>query len=231
MIIVLNNKSNLTYKEFIDYQKKLGALKTNNDIVLCPSTINIPIFNQENIFLGGQFVSIDKGLTGEITSKQLKSYNVKYCLVGHSETRENYNEDNLTINIKIKNLISENITPILCVGELEKVTDINEITKIITKQLLSAIENLSSYEKSKIIIAYEPAWVIATKNIPSIEQIDFILKKIKKILPQNTLLYGGGITENNINNLKKVELINGYLLGSLSLDILKLTKFLQELKK
>ena len=186
MIIVLNNKSNLTYKEFIDYQKKLGALKTNNDIVLCPSTINIPIFNQENIFLGGQFVSIDKGLTGEITSKQLKSYNVKYCLVGHSETRENYNEDNLTINIKIKNLISENITPILCVGELEKVTDINEITKIITKQLLSAIENLSSYEKSKIIIAYEPAWVIATKNIPSIEQIDFILKKIKKILPQNT---------------------------------------------
>lgn len=233
MIIVLNNKSALTYEEFVDYQNKLAVMDINNNVILCPSTINIALFNTENCLLGSQNVSKDKNEshTGEVTARQLKSFNVKYCLVGHSERREEFKESNLDINEKIKNLLSENITPILCVGEVKKEDDLNVIIKIIKEQLLTAMNYLKDEEKKKIIVAYEPTWSIATKNTPSLERIDSILKKIKELLPTNILLYGGGVTEENIKYLKKSNFSDGYLLGSLSLDIEKFTKFLQELKK
>ena len=232
MIIVLNNKSNLTREEFIEYQSELSKIKSKHNIVLCPSIIHIANFYLENIHLGSQNVSKDKNgsHTGEVSSLQLKSFDVEYCLVGHSERREEFNETNLVISKKIKGLLEEKVIPILCIGEYTK-EDLDTTVKVLKKQISTTLKELTEEEKKKVIIAYEPRWAIGKGKTSQIKEIDHTLKSIKEILPNNLLLYGGGITEYNIKDLKKSSFLDGYLLGGLSLDINKFKKFLQEHEK
>ncbi len=232
MITVLNNKSNLTREEFIEYQSELAKIKSNINIVLCPSIIHIANFYLENIHLGSQNVSKDKNgsHTGEVSALQLKSFDVEYCLVGHSERREEFNETNSIINKKIKNLLEEKIIPIVCIGEYNQ-EDFDTTINILKKQLSITLKELAEEEKKNIIIAYEPRWTIGTGMTLKLEKINAILQKIKEILPNNILLYGGGITEDNIEYLKESDYLDGYLLGSLSLDAKGIQKFLQKIEK
>ena len=232
MITVLNNKSNLTREEFIEYQSELAKSKSNINIVLCPSIIHIANFYLENIHLGSQNVSKDKNgsHTGEVSALQLKSFDVEYCLVGHSERREEFNETNSIINKKIKNLLEEKIIPIVCIGEYNQ-EDFDTTINILKKQLSITLKELAEEEKKNIIIAYEPRWTIGTGMTLKLEKINAILQKIKEILPNNILLYGGGITEDNIEYLKESDYLDGYLLGSLSLDAKGIQKFLQKIEK
>ena len=139
MLVVLNNKCNFNLDEYLDYQNKLKNLNFKNDIVLCPSSIYLSNFELENVFLGSQNVSPfnDGAYTGEVSARQLKSLNVKYCLVGHSERRVYFKENNEIMKNKIEQLLENEIIPIYCVGELEKKRDNNELDeelKILEKQ-------------------------------------------------------------------------------------------------
>ena len=122
MIIALNNKSNLTKDEFLKYQEELSTVQCNSTMILCASPLNIANYNLTNCFWGAQNVSKDLvgAHTGEIAASQLKSYGVKYCIVGHSERRQDQKETNEEIAKKIQNLYAEGITPILCVGETKE---------------------------------------------------------------------------------------------------------------
>lgn len=224
MIIALNNKSNLNKEEFVEYLNRLESINTNNTLILCPTYLNIPLVNS-NILLGSQNVSsYDNGAyTGEISSKQLKSYNVKYSIVGHSERREYQRETNEVIKEKINKLLEEDITPILCVGETLEERQNNNYKEVIREEL-SILNNISK----EVIIAYEPIWSIGTGIIPTKEQIEEVFTYIKSILPYK-VLYGGSANEENIDMLKEINLIDGYLLGGLSLKPDKLQIFLNKL--
>ena len=230
MIIVLNNKSNLNKNEFIEYQEELSKLNSPYDVVLCPTYTNLGLFNLNNILLGSQNVSNNNegAFTGEISAKNLKSYNVKYSLVGHSERRKNQKETEKDINEKIKRLLENNITPILCVGETKEERENGEIEKIIKTQVQSALAGVSPSDIEKIIIAYEPIWSIGTGNIPKIEDILLTNNYIREILPYNKIIYGGSVNEENIDNIKSPE-IDGYLLGGLSLKPKQLQTFIDKL--
>ncbi len=231
MIIALNNKCNLLKDEFSSYQRELAKLTSQkSNIILCPSTPYISMFNLENIELGSQNVSKnDIGAhTGEVSASQLASLNVKYCIIGHSERRQELYETSDDINLKIKNLLEKNITPILCVGETKQEKDNAKTTSKISKQIEIATKDLTQDEKSKIIVAYEPIWSIGTGLIPTIEEIDTTLSLIKELLPGVKTLYGGSANEENIEYLKKSELIDGYLLGGLSLKPAKLQIFINK---
>jgi len=230
MIIVLNNKSNLNKNEFIEYQEELSKLNSPYDVVLCPTYTNLGLFNLNNILLGSQNVSNNNegAFTGEISAKNLKSYNVKYSLVGHSERRKNQKETEKDINEKIKRLLENNITPILCVGETMEERENGEVKKIIKTQVQLALAGVSPSDIEKIIIAYEPIWSIGTGNIPKIEDILLTNNYIREILPYNKIIYGGSVNEENIDNIKSPE-IDGYLLGGLSLKPKQLQTFIDKL--
>lgn len=230
MIIVLNNKSNLNKNEFIEYQEELSKLNSPYDVVLCPTYTNISLFNLNNILLGSQNVSNNNegAFTGEISAKNLKSYNVKYSLVGHSERRKNQKETEKDINEKIKRLLENNITPILCVGETMEERENGEVKRIIKTQVQLALAGVSPSDIEKIIIAYEPIWSIGTGNIPKIEDILLTNNYIREILPYNKIIYGGSVNEENIDNIKSPE-IDGYLLGGLSLKPKQLQTFIDKL--
>ena len=231
MIIALNNKSNLTKNEFIKYLENLSTIETKHKIVLCPSSINIPLFNIDNVLLGAQNVSnnLAGAHTGEINSKQLKSYNVKYCLVGHSERREEQNITSEDTNKKINLLLDDNIIPILCVGETKEQRIHKNYKAVIKEEILTALKDLTEEEIKKLIIAYEPIYSIGTGVLPKNSEIQEVLNIIKKILPDNKILYGGSVDDENIDTLKEIEDIDGFLLGGLSLKVDKLKRLLEKI--
>lgn len=232
MIVALNNKCNLTKNEFIEYQKDLSTIKTENILILCASPLNIANFNLNNCYLGSQNVSKDLmgAHTGEIAASQLKSFGIQYCIVGHSERRCAQKETNAEIAEKIKNLYAEKIVPILCIGETKEEREQGKVNEIIEEEISAATANLTLEEKNNLIVAYEPIWSIGTGLIPTNEQIEEVFELIKKLLPTTKILYGGSANEKNIDELKQCRLIDGYLLGGLSLkpDLLKI--FLEKLE-
>ena len=232
MIIALNNKSNLEKEEFNNYKENLKKLKTDHKLILCPTFLNISQCNLNGISLGSQNVSISENgaFTGEISATQLKSYGVKYCIVGHSERREYQKETNEEIKEKIKKLFANNMIPILCIGETLEERESGKVEKKIKEELIPALEDLTEEQKKQLIIAYEPIWAVGTGIIPTNEEIKAVFTHIKRISPSSSLLYGGSANEANVENLSKIDLIDGFLLGGVSLNLEKLEIFLQKCK-
>lgn len=224
MIIALNNKSNLGKEEFISYLNSIKSISTNNTLILCPTYLNIPLV--DGVLLGSQNVSKtdDGAYTGEISAKQLESYGVKYSIIGHSERREYQKETNEDIKAKLIKLIENDITPILCIGETKEERDNGTYKEVLINEL-SILEDVNK----DIIIAYEPIWSIGTGVIPTNEQIKEVFTLIKSICPNDKVLYGGSANNDNIDTLKEIDLIDGYLLGGLSLKPEKLQEFLNKL--
>lgn len=227
MIIALNHKCHFDKEEFISYLNEFSTINTSNKLILCPTYLNIPLVNNQNILLGSQNVSFaDNGsYTGEISAKQLKSYGVKYSIVGHSERRKNQKETNEEIALKVKELLQNDITPILCVGETLEERENNLQKEIIQKELFNILD---IKDIDKIIIAYEPIWSIGTGLLPTNNEIDEVITYIKSLLPNNSVLYGGSVTDENVDNLNRISSIDGYLIGGLSLKIDRLKKLLEK---
>lgn len=232
MILALNNKCNLTKDEFLAYDANLKKLDfTKTTIILFPTSIYLGMFSSNKILLGSQDVSMFTSgpHTGEVSAKQLKSLAVKYSLVGHFERREEQHESNDSINKKIKNLLSENITPILCIGEVSEEQDI--VTEVLTTQLKESLKDLSKDEIDKIIIAYEPIWSIGTGIIPSCKKIKAIVNYLKSLYPNTKVLYGGSVNLDNVEKLTKENIVDGYLIGGLSLHLDKIQTLLNTIEK
>lgn len=232
MLIILNNKCNLTKQEFINYQEQLEQIEATNQIILCPSNVYLGLFNSKTIELGSQNVSSkDMGsYTGEISAKQLKSFDVKYCIVGHSERRKYQQETTKDITNKIKQLLDNDINPIYCIGETKEEKESNKVEEVLTKEILDITKDLTEEEKERIIIAYEPIWSIGTGKIPTQKEINNVIQIIKNLLPNNKVVYGGSANAKNIDILKEVSDVDGYLLGGLSLDVENLKIFIEKLE-
>ena len=227
MIIALNNKCNLGKDDFLCYQEELREVGTDNQLIVCPTFLNINLYNLE-FPLGAQNVSSkEEGAhTGEISAEDLNQSNVRYCIVGHSERRQELNETEEEINEKIKRLQEHNITPILCVGETKEEREQELIAEVIGRELLSATKDV---DLENLIIAYEPIWSIGTGLTPTNDEIKEVIEFIKHVFPDIPVLYGGSANEKNIDTLKEVPNIDGYLVGGLSLKVPQLKEFLNKL--
>lgn len=234
MIIALNNKCHLTKEEFSLYQSNIKNLHLKGTkLILIPSLLHISSFSSSKISIGSQSVSsYEMGpYTGEVSARQLKSYHIDYCLVGHSERRVKFSETNQEINKKIKNLIKENITPILCIGETKEEKEKHLTKDVLLKEINEAVVNLSKEEKERIIIAYEPIWSIGTGIIPSGEDIKRHIDYIKNICPNNKILYGGSVNNDNVEKLTQYNIVDGYLIGGLSLHLDKIQLLIDKIEK
>lgn len=231
MIIVLNQKSNLTKDEYLKYQKELLNIKTQHNLILCPSSCYLSYNRPDNISLGSQDCSrFESGAhTGEISATQLKSLDIKYCLVGHSERRIEKKESIEDINMKIKQLLSNDIIPVLCIGETQEEKNNNLTKDVIKYNIEQALINIEEKDQNKIIVAYEPIWAIGTDKTPLAKELTEIFGYIKEICPNNKLLYGGSVNEQSIPILNKVKKVDGYLLGRISLEVDKVKKIIEKI--
>lgn len=222
-IIVGNQKMYMSPNEVGEYLKSVIGKITTSNVIICPSSIYIPYFLKHKFSVGVQDVCEQNGgaFTGEISAKQVSELGIKYSLVGHSERRIHFYEDNDLINKKIKNLLEHNIKPILCIGETNEEKNLLKTNKVLKRELVTCLKGIELELFDKIIIAYEPIWAIGTNRIPTMEEIKNNVKYIKEIVKKIykadvKVLYGGSINPNNIEKLNKIDCLDGFLIGGSS---------------
>lgn len=226
-LLVLNHKMNLNLLEFTTYLK--GFTFENKNLVVCPSNIYVPYFLKHQYQVGLQNIfHEDKGaFTGEVSPLQARSLGISYVIVGHSERRLIFKEDNDLINKKILKSISNNLNAILCIGENKHRKNTKKILK---KQIKECLKDVFNFEK--VIIAYEPVWSIGTGLIPTNDEIEntvaFIKKYVYKLYNIDIkVLYGGSVNDENIELLNQIRNIDGYLVGGASLSIEKVRRMVE----
>lgn len=222
-IIVLNHKSYLTPKKAKNYAIDINDyIRSDQTVIICPSNIYLPYFEGKyNFLLGSQNIS-SSNITGEITGNLLKETGVNYCIIGHPERKNSLGETSKQINEKIKEALTNNITPIVIVGETYYEYEMKKSGEIITKQLKEYLYRIESDQN--IIICYEPNWSFQDKQIPTKEHITEIIKLIKNITKRKynaniKVLYGGHISKENIAKMDEIPILDGYLIGKSSIDI------------
>ena len=163
--------------------------------------------------------------TGSVNSSMLKSVGAKYIIIGHSENRQAGETDKL-INLKIKSALKSGLRVIFCIGETLKAKR-KKITKsVLNRQIKAGLKNIKN--NKKIIIAYEPVWSIGTGIIPKSDDLFKTISFIKNEKKNHKVLYGGSVNPKNINQLKSINNIDGYLIGGASQDP---KKFIDIIKK
>ena len=223
MIVVGNLKMYMTYEDVLNYKDNIP-----DDVIICPSSIFIPYFLNHNYQVGIQDVSMyDLGShTGDIGAKQAKDMGVSYTIIGHSERRNKETDEE--INKKIKKALENNLKVILCIGENQDEDKNNKLKN----QLLT---DLDGVDLDNIIIAYEPIWCIGTGITPTNAQIEDTINFIKSIVNDNfkksvKVLYGGSVDKNNIDTLKKIDNVAGFLIGKASTDCVHLKEIVDSLR-
>ena len=211
----------------------------NAKIIYCPPYTLLNYFviktRKTNLDVGAQncHYEINTGpYTGSISSTMIKKLGAKYVIIGHSENRSNGETNNL-INKKIHSAILNNLNVIFCIGENLFEKKNKKTNKILKKQIDLGLKKIKKIDK--IIFAYEPVWSIGTGKVLTnkelIKQV-IIIKNIieNKFKNQKTkIIYGGSVNNQNINNLKQIKEINGFLIGGASqnskkfIDIIKKT--------
>jgi triosephosphate isomerase len=200
----------------------------NCDVILCvPDTLIREMSEKtKNIFSGGQncHIEVSGAFTGDISAEMIKDAGASHVIVGHSERRVNYNENNNLIKSKAQTALNEGLKAIICIGETLNERETGITLDIIKKQLLDSLPQEITGET--IIIAYEPVWAIGTGLTPSIEQItevhDFIRAELennygKKIGHSVNILYGGSMNAKNAHEISAIENVDGGLVGGASL--------------
>lgn len=203
------------------------------DVIICPNYTCLDRFSdileEKNVKLGAQNVYFEEkgAFTGEVSAQMLKALNVKYCIVGHSERRNIFGENDEMVNKKAVALLENDIIPIICVGETLEERNNNEMFDIVENQVTKALENIDAeIVKRKTVIAYEPIWAIGTGVTATAQQAEemcaFIRKTIKKLYNESVseslrIQYGGSVNPKNANEILSQDNIDGALVGGASL--------------
>ncbi len=247
LFYVANWKMNLSLDQEIEFAKlnknNFFKLAKDQDIILCSSFISLypinKLFENSNIKIGAQNCSNkEKGaLTGQVSVQSIKESGCKYCIIGHSEVREEQKDTNQNISEKFNLLIKNKITPIICIGENEKENTQNKTFDVLTQELELVFniikKNLDKFAQINILIAYEPIWSIGTGSIPKFEYLekvfDWLFTNTKKISSQINfkLLYGGSVDSLNVIKIKEIKNLDGFLIGGASLSFQEFEKIVK----
>ncbi len=165
--------------------------------------------------------------TGEISTAQVKSAGATYVLVGHSERREYFNENNQFLAGKVDAVLAEALTPIFCCGESLAIREGGDYLEYVANQVKESLFHLTASDFEKVVIAYEPIWAIGTGLTASPEQAQEMHQYIRKILVDQygeevaesiSILYGGSVKSSNAAEIFSKPDVDGGLVGGASLQ-------------
>jgi triosephosphate isomerase len=181
-------------------------------------------FKETNAMIGMQDIYIEGGaITGSISAEMASDDGCSFCLVGHSERREIFNEDSNLISKKINSLLKNNIKPILCIGESFEEHKSGKTRDKLKSQIIESVPKSDFF--NELIIAYEPIWAIGSGKTPEPEEVNSIHEFIKDVVQSATannivpkVLDGGSVNDINANDFFEEDSIDGALVGGASLD-------------
>ena len=249
--IVGNWKLNFTVGESSIYLHKLQKKIPNYrdvEVVVAPTALALQSLSlqidRHKMKLAAQnaFYRDFGAYTGEVSFAQLRGL-VDYCIVGHSERRYIFNEDDKMIQKKVEAAIRNKITPILCVGETESERAFGETADVIRDQVLGGLSDVSEEDIDKVIIAYEPVWAISSTKASKLAAPDEIAEAVKlirkslaeiydkKVVDNIPILFGGSVNPSNAGAYLMVPGVNGLLIGGSSLILSEFADIIEVAKR
>ncbi len=233
-IIAGNWKMNMTPSQAVELCATLKDLVKNDnvDVVYCVPAIDIvPVAEAvkgTNVKVGAEnFYIEDKGAyTGEISAPMLKDAGVEYVIIGHSERREYFKEDDAFLNAKVKKAFEAGLTPILCCGESLELREMDAYLDWIRLQIKSDLVGITADQVKTLVIAYEPIWAIGTGKTASADQAQEVCKAIRDCIAEMydaptaeavRIQYGGSMNAGNAAELLSKPDIDGGLIGGAAL--------------
>jgi triosephosphate isomerase len=221
----------------------LGAMGAAN-VALAPPYVylkDVAARAKQNILVGAQNCADQKSgaFTGEISADMLRDCGARFVIIGHSERRNVYGEDDALIARKLAMVIEAGLIPVLCIGENQQQRDSGHATAFCSEQLRAAA--VPQLEKaSEVVIAYEPIWAIGTGRNATGEMVAEIAMAIRVALNlfwpaavarRAPVLYGGSVTPDNVDDLVAHGEIDGFLVGGASLDSKKFLALAEAMKR
>jgi len=243
-VIAGNWKMNKLPNEAMEFIEGIAPLvkDTKHEVILCVPYVDLfyslLTVQGTNIKIGAQNVHYEESgaYTGEISAEMLKSINVEYVIIGHSERRQYYNETDESVSLKVKKALEVGLKPIMCVGETLEQRENNETEKVITEQVKLGLSKLKKNQVQNVIIAYEPIWAIGTGKTATAEDANNSIKAIRneiakeygKEVAENVIIqYGGSVKSTNAKELFEMSDIDGALVGGASLKVEEFAKIVE----
>ena len=214
---------------------------SDTDVIICPPFTGLNSVVLSDCYgLGAQncYFENSGAFTGEVSVDMLIDCKVKYVILGHSERRTIFGEDDKVIGDKVSRVINANMIPVLCIGETIEELNKGLAKETVYKQLKKGLSKVDSLKD--IVIAYEPVWAIGTGLTASTEKISEIHSYIRGLLTEFynetessliPILYGGSVNSNNAGELINVNSVNGFLIGGASLDVEKFVDIIKIVDK
>lgn len=233
-IIAGNWKMNKTPSEAVELVNLLKDLVKNDDVdvVYCVPAIDIvPVVESTkgtNVAVGAENMYFEESgaYTGEISAAMLVDAGVKYVIIGHSERRDYFKEDDVLLNKKVKKAFEAGITPILCCGESLEQRELGVTMDWIRLQIKSDLAGVTADQVKSMVIAYEPIWAIGTGKTATSDQAQEVCKGIRDLIAEIydtdtaeavRIQYGGSMNAGNAAELLAKPDIDGGLIGGASL--------------
>ena len=234
---VANWKMNFNSSDTKSFLENWGKKDLNNKevkTIFCPSFTELnttaELLQNSDSELGAQNVYYlsNGAYTGEISCRMLKDLGCNWVIIGHSERRAIFGETDEMVCHKLNKLTSENMYPIVCIGETKDERENGKTEEVLSRQLLVAFENQKGKNIEHTVIAYEPVWAIGTGITATIDMISEAHQCIRNIFNTNgfngneiSILYGGSVTNENAAELSNITDVDGFLVGAASLDVEK----------
>lgn len=239
--IVANWKMHKNYEEvvsFIENLRREEALLARNSVLIAPAFPYIypaaKAARGSPILIGSQNINdkMEGAYTGEVSALMVRECGGSFTLIGHSERRHFFHEDNHWINRKVHAAFRIGIRPILCLGETLKERESGNTENVLKKQLLEGLEGVEEDKAGYLLIAYEPFWAIGSGKSATADQVEqmhsycrMVLGELwgKEVAKKIPILYGGSVNAGNAKALLIEKNVDGLLVGgaSLSLDSFK----------
>ena len=199
------------------------------------------INNSKNYFVAAQncYTKESGAFTGEVCAAMLSSLDIKYVIVGHSERREYFSEDNQTLSLKVDVCLKNNLKPIFCCGESLEIREAGTQNDYVETQLKESLFHLDSSAIKDFVIAYEPIWAIGTGKTATADQAQEMHAHIRNVLAKKygneiaesiSILYGGSVKANNAKEIFSKPDVDGGLVGGASLNATEFAEIITSLK-
>lgn len=236
-VIIGNWKMHKTIDEARSFVNDLVSsfIPAENEIVglAVPYTVIYPLsqeVKEKSVLIGAQNMNdaSEGAFTGEIAGAMLKNAGAQFVLLGHSERRHLYGEDDQFINRKLKKALEVGLQPVLCIGETKYEHEENQTHEVIERQLTEGLKDLNPQQLHNLIVAYEPVWAIGSglsANPEIAQEVHYFCRQIlAKILSDElsekiVIQYGGSVTRANAHELLAQSDIDGLLIGGASLSL------------
>ena len=221
-------------KSFLENWEKKDLKNEEVKTIFCPSFTELnttaELLHNSDSELGAQNVYYESigAYTGEISCRMLKDLGCNWVIIGHSERRAIFGETDEMVCHKLDKLTSENMYPIVCIGETKDERKNGKTEEVLSRQILGAFKNQKGKNIEHTVIAYEPVWAIGTGITATIDMISEAHQCIRNIFNTNgfngneiSILYGGSVTNENAAELSEITDVDGFLVGGASLDVEK----------